>query len=334
MLLASAITALSTHCLGQRINRVKIDSFLAALDKHHMAMGSVAISVNGKISYQRAFGSRFIGVSGSLPADTATTYRIGSTTKMFTAVMILQMVEEGKLRQDDRLAKFFPGLPNAATITIRQMLYHRSGLPEYTEPFPDFEQWMDSATTRAQLLQLIAGRKPMFEPGKKTSYCNSNFLVLSYIIERLDKSSYRQCLKKRITDRLHLVNTYYAAPFDSLKNEALSYAYGRGQWVPQKGTDTSIHQGAGLIVSTPSDLVRFIDALFNNQLLQPSSLKQMTTWVDHLGMGIFPVDVDGVKGAGHDGHIEGFRSSLKYFPDTKLAIAYCTNGEVYAKNDL
>ncbi len=322
------------NCYSQALNKEKLDSLFDILETHKMAMGSVAISINGNIKYQRSIGDRNKGVQENFKADSLTVYRIGSTTKMFTAVMILQLVEEGKLKLEDRLAKYFSIMPNADSITIRDMLYHQSGLPEYTEPFAEFESWMDLAKTRQDMVRLIANKNAMFPPKTKTAYCNSNYLILSYIIEHLDRIPYAKSVENRIIKRISLTHTHYARPFEKNRNQAVSYSWSNSQWHLQKQTDTSIHQGAGLLASTPSDLTHFIEALYSGKLLKLSGIEQMIKWENNFGMGAMPAACGTITGFGHAGHIEGFRSSLNYYPSAKLSIAYCTNAEVYPKNEI
>lgn len=153
-------------------------------------MGSLTISINGKIQYQRTVGYAFRDVDTTIPATVRTKYRIGSVSKLFTAVMVFQLIDEGKLRLDQKLAAYFPELPNAAKITLGHLLNHRSGLHNYTAEDTHFQEWMDQPKTQAELLRVIASKAPDFEPGAKAEYCNTNYLLLSYIIEKVCKMPY------------------------------------------------------------------------------------------------------------------------------------------------
>ena len=125
-------TAFSLISCAQEINVVKLDSFLNVLASKNMANGSLAISENGVIKYQKAIGYSLMASDKKVTADVNTKYRIGSATKTFTAAMIFQLIEEGKVKLDQKLSTYFPDLPNAERITIQDMLYHRSGLHDYT----------------------------------------------------------------------------------------------------------------------------------------------------------------------------------------------------------
>lgn len=318
---------------AQTINSKKLDSLFEMLQQRGLATGSVAISTNGKTAYQRAIGFVTLDSNKKIPPDINTKYRIGSVSKMFTAVMIFQLIDEGKLQLHEKLAAYFPQLPNAAKITIKDLLYHRSGLHDYTHE-TNFPDWMDKPKTHSALLQIIAGKGADFEPGAKADYCNSNYLLLSYIIEKIDQLTYGEALEKRIIAKLGLTNTYYGKSATIRRNESCSYKYADSTWKKEKETDLSIHGGAGSIVSTPGDLVVFIQQLFTGNLISRASLDCMKTMIDGYGMGMFPYDFNSTKGYGHNGRIEEFYSAVRYYPEKKLAVCYITNGILYPRTDI
>ena len=290
-------------------------------------MGSLAISVDGQIIYSRAFGYRSINKGEKIVSDSHTKYRVGSITKMFTATMIFQLIEEGKLKLNDRLAKWFPELPNAQKITIGNMLDHRSGLHNFTADTA-FWQYVTQPCAEAELTAIFAKQKPDFEPDEKAEYSNTNFVLLGYIIKRITKKAYSEELKERIVSKIGLNDTYYGGKTNVKNNEAHSYAFAVN-WMQMEETDMSIPGGAGAIISTPTDLTKFIEALFAGKLISKDHLNLMKTLNDNFGMAMFETDFDGKKGYGHDGGIDLFRSTLTYFPDQKLAIAYCSNNGAY-----
>ena len=318
---------------AQTIDTKKLDQFFDTLENRGLATGSVAISINGKTIYQRAIGFAMLDSNRKYVPDTNTKYRIGSVSKMFTAAMIFQLIDEGKLSLHEKLANYFPQLPNANKITIEEMLYHRSGLHDYTHG-TNFPDWMDKPKTHEEMLKVIADKGTDFEPGTKADYCNTNYLLLSYIIEKITGMAYAEALNKRITSKIGLKNTYYGKPIDIRRNEATSYKYSDSTWKKEKETDVSIHCGAGSIVSTPKDLTVFIQDLFSGKLINRADIDSMKTMIDGYGMGIFPFDFDTTKGYGHDGRIEEFYSSVRYYPEKKLAVSYITNGILYPRIDI
>jgi len=180
---------------------------------------------------------------------------------------------------------------------------------------------------------IFARQKPDFEPDAKAEYSNTNFVLLGYIIEKLTGKTYAEELKKRVTSKIGLADTYYGTKANPAKNEAYSYKY-TGQWMQMPETDMSIPGGAGAIVSTPADLIKFINALFTGKLISPAKLELMKTVKDNYGMAMFAIPFYDKKGYGHSGGIDGFTSLLIYFPQEKLAIAYTSNGVHYSTNDV
>jgi D-alanyl-D-alanine carboxypeptidase len=317
---------------SQSFNRPKLDSLMDRLAEKNKAMGSLTISKNGVIVYSRAIGHSFISAKEKLPATDQTRYRIGSITKMFTATMIFQLIEDGKLSLTATVDKYFPQLPNANKITISNLLNHRSGLHNFTDD-AEYKTWETKPKTRNEMLAIISKGGTDFQPNEKFSYSNSNYVVLGYIIEEASKESYSKYLSKRITSKIGLSNTYVGAKTDTKKNESFSYRFSNG-WEQGSETDMSIPAGAGAIVSTPVELTKFIESLFALKLVSSSSLEQMKTMTDGFGMGMFQIPFYEKRAYGHNGGIDGFASNLAYFPEESLAVAYCTNGQVYPMNNI
>ena len=327
------LTVLSVVAVcGQSLNKSKLDSLLNILAEKNKAMGSLTISKNGNVVYSKAIGYSFLSDKEKIPATEKTIYRIGSISKMFTATMIFQLIEEGKLKLTTTLDQYFPNIPNANNITISNLLNHRSGLHNFTDD-PDYTTWMTQPKTQDEMLSIIAKNKVDFLPNEKASYSNTNFVLLGYIIEKITKQPYSKNLKERITSRIGLSNTSYGGKTDITKNESFSYQF-ENSWKQLPETDMSIPGGAGSIVSTPTDLIQFIEDLFSNRLISKNSLMQMKTITEGYGMGMFQIPFDTKRAYGHNGGIDGFASNLAYFPEDSLAIAYCTNGQAYPMNDI
>ncbi len=321
--------ALFNTAYAQTLDKAKLDRFFDRLAEKNKAMGSVTLAKDGKVLYSRAIGYSQINGTEKKPASATTKYRIGSVTKMFTAVMIFQLVEEGKLKLSDTLDKFYPQIPNANKITIAQMLAHRSGIYNFTKD-RDFRAWKIHAKTKDEMLAITAKGKPVFEPGEKTEYSNSGFLLLGYIVEKVGGKPYREALKERITSKIGLKDTYLGTgKTDVGKNESFSFNY-IGDWKQEAETDLSIPGGAGAIISTPTDLTKFIQALFDGKLVSQESLASMKPiGKDEFGSGIFQYPLDSKTFYGHGGEIDGFNSRLIYLPEEKLALAYSINGKGY-----
>lgn len=317
---------------SQGLNKSKLDSLFNILIEKNKGMGSLSLSKNGTVLYSRAIGYSFISGMEKISATEKTKYRIGSITKMFTATMIFQLIEEGKLNLTTTLDKYFPKLPNADKITISNLLNHRSGLHEFTDD-PDYDTWMALPKTQDEILALISKHNVDFQPNEKADYSNSNYVILGYILEMVSKQSYLKNLEERITSKIGLSNTYAGSKINKNNNESFSYRFD-GNWEQANETDMSIPSGAGCIVSTPTDLTKFIEALFSLKLVSENSLTQMKTITDNYGMGMRQIPFYTKRAYGHNGRIDGFVSNLAYFPEDSLAISFCSNGEIYPVNGI
>lgn len=184
------------------------------------------------------------------------------------------------------------------------------------------------------MVEIIARGGSDFEPDSKAQYSNSNFVLLSYILESLYKKPYAEILADRITRPLSLVNTHLGRKTISPEqNECNSYKY-FDKWRIESVTHPSIPLGAGGIVSTPRDLNKFADALFKGKLISANSLSTMLALKDNFGMGIFPVPFYAKRGFGHSGGIDGFNAMLIYFPEDELSYAITSNALNYTFNDI
>ncbi|MDJ0365562.1 serine hydrolase domain-containing protein [Hymenobacter sp. H14-R3] len=318
---------------AQTLNTAKLDSLLNSLAANNKLMGSLALAHEGKVVYSHAFGAARVTGTTQTPATAATRYRIGSITKVFTGVLIFQLIEEKKLTLDTKLATFFPQIPNAATITIDQLLSHHSGIHNFTND-PAFGGYMTQPKTQAEMLAIMAQPAPDFAPGTKGAYSNSNFVLLGYIVEKLTKMPYAQALQKRIVARAGLKATYYGGKIAAQKQEAHSYKPTPTGWQPDAESDMSIPGGAGAIVATPTDLTRFMEALFGGKLLAASSLAAMQEVRDGYGRALFVAPFNEKTMYWHNGGIDSFRATANYLPADKLAVALCSNGGTYPINDV
>ncbi len=284
---------------SQNFNKLKLDSLFDILTEKNKAMGSLTISKNGTILYSRAIGYSFISENEKIPSTDITKYRIGSISKMFTATMILQLIEEGKIKLTTTVDTYFPQLPNANVITISNLLNHRSGFHNFTSD-TDYTARMTQPKTQDEMLAIFSKDKVDFQPNEKYSYSNTNYVVLGYIIEKITKQSYSINLTERITSKIGLSNTYYGSKTNIKNNESFPYQL-LTKWEQQPETDMSIPGGAGAIVSTPTDLTKFIEALFSLKFVSQNSLNQMKTMTDGYGMGMFQIPFYNKKAYGHNG---------------------------------
>jgi D-alanyl-D-alanine carboxypeptidase len=326
--------AIGTASYAQTVDKAKLDQYFDRLAEKNKAMGTLVIAKDGKVVYTRSIGYSQINESKKAPLTATSRYRIASVTKMYTAVLIFQLVEKGKLKLTDPLAKFFPQIANADKITIDQILAHRSGIHDALMDPSLRPQAKTTSITKNELIDIIAKGKSDFEPGTKHAYSNSGYALLGLIIEKLTGKTYAEVLQTNITSKLALNNTYVATGnIDVNKNESLTYKYSDG-WKQDAETHPSILFGGGSIISSPNDMAKFIHALFELKLITKEHLDIMKTIKDEDGSGMEPFQFADKTFYGHTGGGDNYGAWLMYQPEEKLAVAYTTNAKVYPVADI
>jgi D-alanyl-D-alanine carboxypeptidase len=316
---------------SQFVDKLKLDDYFSALDNNHKVMGSFAIAKEDQIVYNKAIG--FADVENKIESDENTVYRIGSISKTFTAVLVMKAAEEGKLKLENKLSQYFPQIKNSEKITIQNLLQHRSGIHSFTDD-SDYFSYNTQHISKPDLLIKIVKGGTDFEPDSKYEYSNSNYVILAFVLENIYKKQYAQILTEKITQPLALTSTKVGEKINSKNNVANSYVLLNKKYVKSNETDMSVPIGAGSLVSTPSELLKFIIALANDKIISKSSLEKMKQYKENYGLGIFPVPFNEQHGFGHNGSIDDFRSVLYYFPESKTAFAMITNQSDYENNQI
>ena len=270
--------------------------------------------------------------------------RIGSNTKTFVAVVILQLVQEGKITLDEPIETYLPGLIHGegidgSKITVRQLLQHTSGLPEYTDTVPgetDIFQIRDNYYSTRDLLDVALSKPAAFEPGSQFSYTNTNYIVLTLLAEKVTHRPLAEQITQRITEPLGLAHTYYPNPGEEEIRGTHPHGYHRNtpteNWQDITRMDPSWAGGAGAMISTPSELGTFIQATLNGTLLTQDSINEMKKTVDTsnlsgvpgsgYGLGIFSMPLSCGTAWGHSGGIPGYTTQNMVGPDgTAVTIA-------------
>jgi|GEM_PF-31085 len=315
---------------AQNTEHTKLDNFFSILEENDRFHGSVAVSQNGEIIYSKAIGYADIETNAS--NNTETKFRVGSISKTFTAALIMKAVELNKIGLDATINRYFPTVENADKITIRHLLNHRSGINNFTDK--EYLSWYTKPATRANLLDEIMARGNGFEPDTDHSYSNSNYVLLTFILEDVFGKPYPQLLEEYIVNPLGLENTAYGKKINPTLNEANSYQL-ETEWDIEPETHMSIPLGAGGIISTPTDLCLFIDALFDGKIVSTQYVEQMKPVEnEEYGFALYDIDFDDETGLGHGGAIDAFTSTLAYFKEDDLSIAITCNGSNYGKHDI
>ena len=317
----------------------EMEAYLNAYAQTGQFSGSVTITQGliGGTTHGYDFANREHQVANT----GATKFRIGSVTKQFTAVAILQLQEKGLLDVQAPVSTYLPDYPNGERITIHHLLTHTAGIPEYLDPeaFPDIAEWMRQSSSLSQLVDRFKDLPLEFEPGEKFKYSNSGYVLLTQIIETVAEQPYAEYLQANIFDPLGMKDTGYEVPQTVISNLAQGYLFiGKETYLQASPFDMSIPQGAGGLYSTTEELASWNRFLYENEypavLSQTAKATMMTPDAQmepeenpdvFYGYGLVIDNHSGRQRVHHDGGISGFASSLTRYPNEALTIVVLSN---------
>jgi CubicO group peptidase (beta-lactamase class C family) len=298
-----------------------IDHFLETRFKPDETGGVVLVAKNGKVLYKKAFGLADLELN--VPVNDSMIFEIGSNTKQFTAVAILQLVEKNKLQLEDTLGKFIADAPSpVCSITIRQLLSHTSGLTEKSAGVV-WNLLKGKSIDKSGLMDVF--------PGTKWEYNNVNFFALGFIIEKITGRSYGDYIRENIFKSAGMSHSYLVEPKAVIKNRAHGYA--RDKNVNIRVTDiTNAAGAAGAILSTAEDMLKWTEALQANILLKPETLQLALTpqklndgRVTDYGFGWYLQDLHGSPTCRHGGGTTNQTSETLYLPQERVYVIILTN---------
>ena len=257
---------------------VKLDTFFKALQKNTGFNGTVLVAQYGKVIYKRAFG-----IANNFTKDqlsTRTPFQLASVSKQFTAVSILQLMEQGKLKLDDRVEQHIPGFPYDSSITIRSLLTHKSGLANYAYCL---DKYYDKKTplTNAKVVELFTKIKPGidYHPNRQFHYNNTNYILLAYIVERISGKGFREYVKENIFIPAGMNESFVYDPLhpEQLKKSATGYQPKRSGLAVVGFDHLDGVTGDKGIYSTVEDMFLWDQALNSETVIKLSSLDQAFT---------------------------------------------------------
>ncbi len=306
----------ATNAFAQQ-NVQKIDELLKQYYDYGQFNGSVLVAEKGKIIYEKGFG--MANMEWAIPNQPDTKFRIGSVTKQFTAALVLQLVEEGKIKLDGKLSDYLTDYrkDTGEKVTIHQLLNHTSGIPSYTSRPNFMAEISRNPYSVADFVKKFASGDLEFEPGSKFSYNNSGYSLLGAIIEKVTGKSYETVLTERILKPLGMTNSGYDNHSPLLQKRASGYQKTPDGFVNAAYLDMSIPYAAGSIYSTVEDLFKWEQSLQEDKILSADSRKRMfTPGLGNYGYGIRISDQpvgktdQKIKTIGHGGAINGFNSLM------------------------
>jgi D-alanyl-D-alanine carboxypeptidase len=311
----------------------RLDTLFKELYNNKMSMGSINIYKNGKEFYSKTYGIANIKDKNEFFAKNETTvYRIGSLSKIFTAYMIMKLVENGKISLNQSIENYFPTLINSSTTTIEQLLLHKSSLPVFVR-VNDLEKLRRSKTI--DKLIAAANEGEVNKDTSKPKYNNLNYILLGLIVEKTSGKKYNDVLFDYLKNlNKPSINGTYSL-LDYSKNEANSFHINKDKWEEDYEISPSpISDGSGFLLSNARTLNEFMIALFTYQLINKSNVEKMLPREYKFGYGLMKANFEKHNGFGHSGRIEGFTSATTYFPDDSLSVTFLQNGSVYPINDI
>ncbi|UKB81284.1 serine hydrolase domain-containing protein [Chryseobacterium sp. MEBOG07] len=312
----------------------KIDLIIGKYHNYNLFNGSALVVQNGEIILQKNYGKSDMGWNIETTSDTK--FRIGSVTKQFTAMLIMQLKQEGKIRLDDKISDYLPWFSKTtgSKITIHQLLTHTSGLPNYTD-FPDFKTKMVFENLSGKDFAVKYFKDNLgFEPGTKQNYCNTGYYLLGLIIEEITKKPYEKVLQEKIFDVLGMKNTGVEDPKEIISNYAQGYDfdYDGYQKTDYINIKTAVFSAGGMY-STANDMRKWDDALYTNTLLNDENKKiYFTPNLGDYAYGLVVQKHQNFLGSGkdittmaHSGGINGFSCNIARIPEDKIYVILLDN---------
>ncbi len=330
-LIVSLFVLLNTYGQSQKSLADSLDQLITSQIASVAPGCVVLVAKNGNIIYKKAFGTANLELNVSMQPDMV--FRIGSVTKQYTSVAILQLMEQGKISLQDSIQKFIKDYPfKGHTITIENLLTHTSGIIDYEALDFRIPNAIRIDFPAKQIIDSFAKLPLEFTPGTKFHYSNSNYFLLGYIIEQISGKSYKDYLSENIFKPAGLSNTYYDSPTDIIANRINGYARYNSQYSNAGYISMSQVFGAGALLSNVEDMYKWHQALYNYKLIKKESLdKAFTAYtlsdgsLSSYGYGWFIRTRNEFKSIEHAGGIDGFQSDEIYFPQQDIFIATLYN---------
>lgn len=300
----------------------KADAYVQSWVRDRQFRGAVLVAQDGQPTFRKAYGKA--NDEWDIPNTPDTKFRLGSITKQFTAVAILQLAEKGKLKLDDPIKIYYPDAPAAwDRVTIHHLLNHTSGIPSYTD-LPGFmAQRSQNPLKPAEIVKLTQNRPLEFQPGEGYKYNNTGYILLGVVIEKASGQSYATYIQKNLLEPLGMRDSGYDLSAPIIKKRASGY---QPDGTNAPFIDMTLPYAAGSLYSTVDDLLKWEQAMYTEKLISKASFEKMTTpGKGEYGYGIVSQTLFGKKAHGHGGGINGFNTMMLRFPDQKVTTIVFAN---------
>lgn len=308
----------------------KIDSLLLNVFKDKDGPGGeFLVSKAGKPIYQKAFGKANIELDFNLTSENI--FQIGSITKQFTAISVLILEEKGKLNVNDPISKHIPDYPMGDKITLHHLLTHTSGIKDFTK-MKSLQEISQKEMTPKMIVDFFKNEPVDFATGEKFAYTNSGYIILGYIIELVSGETYEDFIQKNIFDKAGMTKSFYASDRKIIPKRAYGYHKKERGYVNKTQISLSIPFSSGSLMSTTGDMLKWQNALNQNLLLNPKTIKKAFTKYKlndgqelTYGYGWFLSEINGVQLRKHGGSVFGFKSMGVYIPSEDIYVIGLSN---------
>ncbi|MHB9097434.1 MAG: serine hydrolase [Syntrophales bacterium] len=301
----------------------KADRYLEACVQEGNFSGAVLMARKGKILISKGYG--LANAELNVRNSPSTIFRLGSLSKQFTAMAIMQLQESKRLSVQDPLSKYIPDYPEGDKITLHHLLTHTAGIPNLTE-LPEYEAYMVNPSPILKTIDLFKNRPLDFLPGEKYKYSNSGYIILSHVIEKASGKSYESFIAENIFKPLNMKNSGYDHQEIVLKNRASGYVLTDEGLMNAPYIDMSIPSGGGSLYSTVGDMYLWDSALYKDALVSRESLDAMfTPDKEGYGYGWIVANLNGRKIITHNGSVNGFLTHIARYVDDDACIVILSN---------
>ena len=292
--------------------------------------GAVIVAKDGEVIYQKAFG--YADKKNNIPVSDTTSFQLASVSKVITATAVMTLVEKGLIKLDDTFASYFPEFPYT-TITIKELLAHRSGLPNYLYFLNDIVTSKEKILTNAEMLQLMVEKKPplYLKPNYAFNYCNTNYALLALLVEKVSHKTFSNYLREEIFLPLGMKHSGTILSLDIFEKSVSKPYDNRWKIIEREASDYIV--GDKSIFSTPYDMFLFSEALYQGKLLNPETQVLSYTALSRekklsnygLGWRMKDFKNEEKKEVFHNGWWHGYRTAFHRRLSDKITIVVLSN---------
>lgn len=313
----------------------KLDKIIDAANEQHVFNGVVLVAEKGEIVFTKAIG--YANIEWEVPHTLDSKFQIASVSKQFTCNLILQLVDEGKIKLDAKINDYLPDYPSGqgSKVTISHLMAHTSGIPNYSNLKNWYSELWIKELKPGELLKSFNNLDLEFEPGSKFSYSNSGYFILGQIIEKVTGKSFEKVVAERIIEPLGLKNTGVTDINSIVPRMSYPYEYWKGRFTRSDYYSVTHNTGTGFIYTTALDLFKWHLSMINSELISLRLTKEMMKKqivIDSqmaYGFGLFIGEVTyGEKPVAfieHEGAYPGFITRYSWFPDSDRVIILMNN---------